>query len=172
MVVYNKNHADINRVAEIKCRYTYKSIQYNIVKSSVAMFITELLYKTLREEEANPELYKFLEDSFMYYDQADQNFVNFHLQFLFKYARYQGIEPIRISNMVHEIESNNFLISIPKKDFEKIDRLIASTYDTNIVLSNSLRRKLLSMIILFYQIHFDQLKELKSFKILMEIFDD
>jgi len=171
MVVYNKNHADINRVAEIKCRHTYKSIYYNVVKSSVALFLTELLYKTLREEEANPELFEFFEDSFRYYDQAEINYMNFHMQFLFKYARYQGIEPIRISNMVHEIESNNFLVSIPRRDFSKIDQLIESAYDSNIVLSNELRRKLLSMIILFYQIHFDHLKELKSFKVLMEIFD-
>jgi DNA repair protein RecO (recombination protein O) len=171
MVVYNKNHADINRVAEVKCRYTYKSIHYNVVKSSVAIFITELLYKTLREEEANPELFEFLEDSFRYYDQAEEHFMNFHIQFLFKYARYQGIEPIRISNMVHEIESNNFLVSIPKKDFDLIDRLIESPYNSKVTVSNELRRKILPMIILFYQIHFDHLKELKSYKVLMEIFN-
>jgi DNA repair protein RecO (recombination protein O) len=171
MIVYNKNHADINRVAEIKCRYSYLSVHYDVLKSTVALFITELLYKTLREEEANPELFRFLEESFMYYDMAEEGFVNFHLQFLFKYARYHGIEPIQIADMVHEIESNNFLVSIPRKDFEKIDQLIESPYTSGINLSNDLRRKLLSMIILFYQIHFDHLKDLKSFKVLMEVFD-
>jgi DNA repair protein RecO (recombination protein O) len=171
MVVYNKYHAEINRVAEIKCRYAYTSLQYNIVKSAVALFITEILYKTLREEETNPELFEFFEDSLIYYDQADKDFTNFHIQFLLKYARYMGIEPIKISDMVHEIESNNFLVSLPRKDFKKIDRLIKSSYDSNIVISNELRRKLLSMIILFYQIHFDHLKELKSYKVLMEVFD-
>lgn len=171
MIVYNKNHVDINRVAEIKCSYTYKSIQYDMVKSSVALFITELLYKTLREEEANPELFEFFEDSFRYYDLANDKFMNFHLQFLFKYARYQGIEPVRISDMVHEIESNNFLISISHKDFDKIDLLIENPYTSYTDISNELRRKLLSMIILFYQIHFDHLKDLKSYKVLMEVFD-
>jgi DNA repair protein RecO (recombination protein O) len=171
MIVYNKNHVDINRVAEIKCRYTYKSIQYDVVKSCVALFITEILYKTLREEEANPELFAFFEDSFRYYDRADDKFTNFHLQFLFKYARYQGIEPVRISDMVHEIESNNFLTSISHKDFDKIDRLIENPYTSYTNISNELRRKLLSMIILFYQIHFDHLKDLKSYKVLLEVFD-
>jgi DNA repair protein RecO (recombination protein O) len=172
MIVYNKPHNEINRIAEIKCRYAFKTLPYNIIKSAVSLFLTELLYKTLREEEANPELFQFIEDSLLHYDQADHDFLNFHLQFLFKYSRYQGIEPVRISDMVHEIESNNFLVSIPRKDFDKINFLIDSPYDKKINLTNDLRRKLLSMIILFYQIHFDHLKELKSHKILTEVFGD
>ena len=69
-----------------------------------------------------------------------------------------------------KIESNNFLVSIPKSSFENIDRLIESNYNAGIIISNDLRKKLLSMIILFYQIHFDQLKEIKSYKVLMEVF--
>lgn len=171
MVVYNKNHADINRISEIKCWHPYMSIPYNVVKSSVALFITEMLYKTLREEEANPELYEFMEESLLIYDDMQEHFMNFHLQFLFKYARYQGIEPLKISDMIHEIESNNYLISLPTSDIGKIDQLIEAPYDSGIVLSNELRRKLLSMIILFYQIHFDHLKELKSYKVLIEFFE-
>ena len=68
-----------------------------------------MLYKTLREEEANPELYNFMEESLLFYDGRKENYMNFHLQFLFKYARYQGIEPLKISDLIHEIESNNFL---------------------------------------------------------------
>ena len=171
MVVYNKNHAEINRISEIKCWHPYKSIPYNVIKSSVALFITEILYKTLREEEANPDLYNFLEESLLFYDDRDENFMNFHIQFLFKYARYQGIEPVKISDLIHEIETNNFLVSISKKDFKDIDRIIESDYFTDIVISNELRRKLITAIILFYQIHFDQLKEIKSYKVLMEVFN-
>ena len=171
MVVYNKNHADINRIAEIKCWHPYKSIPYNVIKSSVALFMTEILYKTLREEEANPELYEFIEESLLFYDIMEGNYMNFHLQFLFKYARYQGIESLKITDMIHEIESNNYLVSLPKSDFRKIDQLIEAPYNSNNTLSNQLRRKLLTMIVLFYQIHFEHLKELKSFKVLMEIFN-
>jgi DNA repair protein RecO (recombination protein O) len=172
LIVYNREFNEINRIAEIKCSYAYKSVPYNIIKSTVAVFVTELLYKTLREEETNPELYRFLEDSLLYFDRVENDFMNFHLQFLFKYARFHGIEPIRISDMVHEIESNNFLVSIPRRDFEKIDHLIESPYDSKIIISNDLRRRILTMIILFYQIHFDHLKDLKSFKVLMEVFGD
>lgn len=172
MVVYNKNHAEINRISEIKCWHPYKSIPYNVIKSSIALFITEMLYKTLREEEGNPELYKFLEESLLFYDNSDVRFMNFHLQFLFKYARFQGIEPMKIADLVHEIESNNFLVSISRKDFKDIDRLIESEYSSEVIISNDLRRKLISAIILFYQIHFDQLKELKSYKVLMEVFSE
>jgi DNA repair protein RecO (recombination protein O) len=112
-----------------------------------------------------------MEESLLFYDNVQEPSMNFHLQFMFKYARYQGIEPLKISDMVHEIESNNYLVSLPESDFRKIDQLIEASYDSDIILSNELRRKILSMIILFYQIHFEHLKELKSFKVLMEIFN-
>ena len=172
MVVYNKPDAGINRIAEMKCQYTYRSIPYIITKSTAVLFMTEMLYKTLREEETNPELFNFLEDSLLFYDGKDSNYTNFHLQFLFKYARYQGIEPLKASDMIHEIESNHFQVSIPRKDYQIVDQLIDSNFEAYIPLPNKLRRKILSMLILFYQVHFDHLKELKSIKVLMEVFEN
>ena len=172
MVVYNKAHAEINRLAEMKCSYAYRSIPYNIIKSTVALFITEILYKTLREEETNPELYNFLEESLMFYDRRDSDYLNFHLQLLLKYAGFHGIRPLSASDMIREIESNNYRVSIPRKDYPRINQLIHSDYHDPVLIMNKLRRKILSMILLFYQVHFDHLKEIKSFKVLLEVFGD
>jgi len=170
MVVYNKRDADINRIVELQSFNTYQSIPYQIVKSSVALFITEILFKTLKEEEENRHLYDFFEQSFQYYDLSKNHYVNFHLQFLFKYAKYLGFEPVKIANMLHEIEAGGFAISLPKEDQTLVDLFIESNYEKPVDITNELRRKLLNILILFYQVHFDNLSEIKSHKVLMEVF--
>lgn len=170
MVVYNKRDSDINRVAELKSVNTYQSIPYQIVKSSVVLFITEILFKTLKEEEVNQRMYEFFEQSFQYYDLSEDDYINFHLQFLFRYAKYLGFEPVKIANMINEIESGGFAVSLPKEDQSLVDLFIESNYEKPVNISNELRRKLLNILILFYQVHFDNLGEIKSHKVLMEVF--
>ena len=135
MVVYNKNHADINRIAEIKCWHPYKSIPYNVIKSSVALFITEILYKTLREEEANPELYNFMEESLLFYDNVQEPSMNFHLQFLFKYARFQGIEPLKTQNHTRKgpgKENNGKRLKPDKTDLFQYERNLYGRPDAKV----------------------------------------
>ena len=57
------------------------------------MFISELLYKTLKEEEANPALFDFLINAIQLLDIKDEGIQNFHLVFLLHYMKYLGIYP-------------------------------------------------------------------------------
>ena len=60
LVVYHREHANINRIKELKCFHPYQTIQSDIVKSSVAMFVGEVLYKTLRNESHPQPLGEFI----------------------------------------------------------------------------------------------------------------
>src|SRR4051812_40998701 len=54
LVVYHKEKSDnVRRISEIKCYNPFNTLPYNVVKSSLALFVTEILGKTLKEEEAN-----------------------------------------------------------------------------------------------------------------------
>ena len=53
MVVYHNKRKEIHRIGEIKCSYIVQTIPYNIKKTSIALFLTELLNQTLREEGEN-----------------------------------------------------------------------------------------------------------------------
>jgi DNA repair protein RecO (recombination protein O) len=49
LVVYHNSKKEINRISELKPGFTFHSIPFNIKKMAIALFITELLGKTLKE---------------------------------------------------------------------------------------------------------------------------
>ena len=50
------------RISEAKSAYPFKETPYNIYKSSIALFLAEVLCKVLKEEEENVPLFDFLEE--------------------------------------------------------------------------------------------------------------
>jgi DNA repair protein RecO (recombination protein O) len=168
MIVYNKPNAEINRIAELKCAYPYHSIPFDVVKSTVCLFLTEILYKILREEEPNRELFDFMAESFIYFDTATHDYANFHLQFLTRLTRFLGISPVNIEGLIQETQS---IGTIPEEEKLLFDRLIQQNFSEPVRMDNRKRGKFLTMIMHFYQHHFDHLNEIKSYRILKEVFD-
>jgi DNA repair protein RecO (recombination protein O) len=53
MEVYIKHTRDLQRIKEIRLHENFSSIPYNPVKNAVALFVAEILYRTLQEQESN-----------------------------------------------------------------------------------------------------------------------
>src|SRR2546430_2069454 len=53
LVVYHKERSGLKRVADAKNNPVLKSIPFDVRKSSVVLFLNEVLYKSVKEEEAN-----------------------------------------------------------------------------------------------------------------------
>ena len=93
LVVYHKEKHSLQSVKEIHLAHPYQTIPFDIRKSAVALFINELVYKTIREEEANPDLFDFLWSSCLQLDLTDEPVSSFHLIFSLTFSRYLGIFP-------------------------------------------------------------------------------
>ncbi len=50
LVVYKKKNSGINRISEVRCSQPLKTIPYEITKSSQGVFLSELLYKCIKED--------------------------------------------------------------------------------------------------------------------------
>ena len=92
LVVYHNKRKEINRISEIKCSINSQTIPFNIKKTSIALFLTELLNKTLHEEEENTQLFEFLNESIRILDSLSEKYENFHLHFMLLLSRYLGIK--------------------------------------------------------------------------------
>jgi DNA repair protein RecO (recombination protein O) len=90
MVVYYKENASIKRIKEVKCLHPYQTLQTDIRKSSIAMFINELLNKAVKEENHAQELFEFLLQSLIFLDDQKTDFENFHLMLLLKLSKFLG----------------------------------------------------------------------------------
>ena len=93
LVVYHKEKQSLQSVREVRLAKPYKTIPFDIRKSSVVLFINELLYKAIREEEPNPELFGFLWQTCLRLDETEESVADFHLCFAVHLMRFLGIFP-------------------------------------------------------------------------------
>jgi len=82
MEVYHKTTRDLQRVKELQHAYIFNSLPYDLKKSTLALFIAEILYQTLREQEPNPELFNYLYHSIQMLDIKNEGLTTFHIYFL------------------------------------------------------------------------------------------
>ncbi|RYD89889.1 MAG: DNA repair protein RecO, partial [Sphingobacteriales bacterium] len=93
LVAYDTRKGSINRLSEYRCEHHFHKIPYDIRKSSIIIFLSEILSRSVREEEPNPMLYTFLHDAILGFDEMEDGFENFHLFFLLQLSWYLGFGP-------------------------------------------------------------------------------
>ena len=170
MVVYHKKKDDtVHRISEMKCYAPFQSLPYDVAKSSLALFVTEILGKTLREEETNESLFEFLEHSVLYLDDATTDFENFHIQFLMQFASFLGFGIEAVDELDRELKSNHYP-QIPDRIEENATKqLLMNGYGVLTQLDRQRRISILEKILFFYKIHMDSLGEIRSLEVLKEV---
>lgn len=162
LIVYHRQHANIERIKELRCLYPYQSLTADIKKSTIAMFITELLNKTVKDESHTQEMYAFLSDSLMAIDGLTTNYENSHLVLMVKLSRYLGFG----AQYVNEVLGGR----ITDEETEKLFKVILqSNYDQPIIMSNLQRRSVLDLLLKYYAEHIENFGELKSVQVLRDV---
>ena len=85
--------ATIYKVREAKSHYPFSSLPYDPYKSAIALFLSEFLYRAVREEDENRPLFAYLRYSIIWLDECRSGFANFHLVFLMRLSRFLGLYP-------------------------------------------------------------------------------
>ncbi|PWK17825.1 DNA replication and repair protein RecO [Arcicella aurantiaca] len=168
LVIYHKEGKGIQRISEIKCNAPFQTIPFDIYKSSIALFITEILSKSLHEETTNPHLFHFLHNSILWLDGTEEHFENFHLQFLLRLGTYLGFSPENAHEISHELNLHNLPVLTKVLEYQ-LDVLMNTQYDKAPKIDRFSRNQLLDSIILFYRLHVDTLTEVKSLGVLHEV---
>jgi DNA repair protein RecO (recombination protein O) len=162
LIVYHREHANIERIKEVRCFYPYQSLLSDVRKSTIAMFLMELLNKTVKDESHTKEMFEFLSDSLMAIDSLSENFENSHLIFMLKLSRYLGFG----AHFVNEVLGGR----LADEEAEKILKiLIQANYDHPVVIKNTLRRDLLDLLLKFYADHLENMGEMKSVQVLRDV---
>lgn len=167
MVVYYKKNANLNRLSELKCPHPQRSIAMDIRKSSIAIFVGEMLYKLLKEEVEDEALFSFLWQSIQVLENQQENFSNFHLQFILKLSRYLGFLPAGGKDIFDQIQGPD--ASLVGHEVESLNYLLENNYQSFLPLSGKNRNYLLEVILKYYRYHIDSLGEIKSVQVLQEI---
>jgi len=181
LVVYETPGRNMQNTKEIKFDYIYSNLLYDIKKSSILIFLNELIYKSIKEEEPNAQLFQYVYHSLIYLDEMDRNFQNFHLVFMLQLSRYLGFSP-----------SDNFTNQLQSFDMQEGDYTVSkiheslviqppytqlfyslsknSTFGADLKITIEERQVLTKKILEYYQIHSPGFMEMKSLDVLSEVF--
>jgi len=168
--VYHKSKEQtLHRLAEVKCSVPFRSLPFDFVKSSIGLFITELLVKTLREEEANQPLFDFLNDSILYLENTPDHYENFHLQFLAQMTFYLGFGAENVKEIEQQLTENLYPHTFDTPTRDALQTFLLAPYSTRATLDRTRRNQLLDALIFYYKIHLEGLGEVKSLDVLREL---
>lgn len=178
MVVYHKANTNIQRVSEVRQTPVFKTIPYNIIKSSIVIFLNEVLYKSIRQQAADESLFDYIFNTIAWFDETEELNPNFHLSFLLKLTRFLGFYPNdkrRSDQIYFDLHEGEFVSRQPiHLNFLELNDALRfiSLFNTplekiiEIKFSNEQRRFLLDKILVFYTLHTASFGEVQSHKIL------
>jgi len=161
LVVYHREHANIERIKEIRCLYPYTTLTTDVKKLTIAMFIQELLNKVVKHESHALEMFEFLYDSLRTLDMLEKEYENFHLIFMIRLARHLGFGAQQPQDLI----GNRIASDEIEADLKK---LLVVDYNASWSVSNAARREMLDLLAAFYNDHTD-LGEIKSLQVLREV---
>ncbi|UFH36132.1 DNA repair protein RecO [Flavobacterium acetivorans] len=173
----HKNKGTLENFKEIKIAAPFHSIHSDIYKSTIVMFISEILHHSIHEEEKNEPLFTFLETALDWLDNHDE-MANFHLILLLEITKYLGFYP-DISDMdmpFFEMTEGVFtpfhaLSSLTEHETNLFKKLIGLKFETDQKTFHVIERQIvLKILIDYYSVHLDGFKKPKSLEVLKEVF--
>lgn len=176
MVVYTSRGGGLTRISEYKCAYPFSTIPFDIRKSSMLLFLSEVVARTIKEEEENQPLFIFLYNAILAFDTEEENFGNFHLVFLLQLSHHLGFGPSSGTEIVEQVAFSSNAQSatsappvLALQAYETFFEDLLKSPDKAVIPNGRIRRELLAVIIRYYQLHVDKLGEIKSLSILSEV---
>jgi DNA repair protein RecO (recombination protein O) len=182
MDVFHSPGKEIQRIKDARMEYQFAELPFDPVKNSLALFISELLFRSLRQTEPDENLFLFLENSIQQLDCCKTGIGNFHLVFLIKLTRYLGFEPYSeeinekyfdLMNGVFQAEKTlhpHFLLPEVTSDFVVLLNVDYSNMD-KLILTREKRTNLLKGLVEYYRLHIPEFHGLQSLAVLQSLFD-
>ena len=179
MVVNHNTKGKLNFIKEVKLTQAYNTIPFNVVKQTIVLFLSEILSKSLQEEEKNEQLFEYLSTSLIWLDTHDQT-SNFHLLFLLKLTKHLGFYPEKgtennpyfnlAEGCFFNVKPINYPISDENLTFLK--QLLGINFEGLHTLEfNALsRQSFLDMLIQYFELHLPGFNKPKSLAILKSVF--
>lgn len=182
MVVYQREHKNLQRIKEFSPDRIYQKIPSDIKRGTIGLFITEVINKSVIEETENEDLFEFLYDSLLALDTCSP-VANFHLYFLLELSQHLGFYPQRGQpDYEHYFDMNEgaFVNERPVHpnivEPQPASLMLALMDATNVegalkIKTNyQVRKVVLGDLLRYFEMHLDHFKNIRSHLILDAVF--
>ena len=183
MEVHHNSLKQMQFIREYQWSHIYERVLFDVVRNAVALYVIELLQHSLKQPEANPELFYLIEDTLKEIDKGNGTFVaNLPLYFILHLASELGFQvqgKYSAATPVLDLKEGFYIKEIPLHPYYLIDsdakitsRIInIKKYQEleGIFIDKVKRRQLLEAYQQYMKLHIADFGEIRSLSILQEI---
>lgn len=177
---YRNEKGGLQKLKEANLLYPLHNIRMDIVKSSIALFVAELLGQVLREEHGDKQLFAYIEHSIHLLDQLEEGTANFHIMFMLELSRFLGFFPqenYSSSCSLFDMQNGCFVqkqapASLPAHTSQLIGLLQRHSMRNigELQINHMQRASLLSSMLDYYRWHIHGMGDMHSVEVLASVF--
>ena len=180
--VGNPKKTTLGYMKDVQLKTVYHSLPFVMNKSAIVMYVSELLSKTLTEQEKNEPLYDFIEQSLLWLDLVEADYANFPLYFTLELTRHLGFYPKLnyVQDFCFDMMEGQFAHDYPVHPYyfdhanaALLSRFLDAGIDEacRLPLNVVQRREMLDGIITFMRLHAPVMKGFKSHEVLKTVLE-
>lgn len=180
MVAYHQDRQKIHRIKEVRPEYIWQSIPFDMHKSSVITCLAEVCSKCITTADPHPELFQFLHESLIKYDEPGSDDRDFLIRFLVSLSQYLGfgleVPESEVEGLFFDLLEGHIVQIRPlhhylmtMDDLFNLKRIMECGEAQRAEVPLEVRRRIVDQLILYYQLHVESLREVHSLKILREL---
>lgn len=172
---------ELDRLKEVTLATPLQSLPFDVRKSTIALFMAEVLYRLIREVEPNSPLFDYVYNSVVALDALEEGIPNFHLWFLVGLSRHLGFYPSGewSEGDIFDIEAGDFSPIVPRSGLyigvdntrllHQLMEITPSELGT-LGLSRTQRKDFIAALLAYFGYHLDTIHKISSLRILSEVF--
>ena len=145
----------------LTARHPLLGIRSNVFKNSMTMFMSEVLYRVIKEGAAEQGLYEWCERNILLLDAVQNDFSNFHLRFLLELTVALGFSP----------ESRD-LQPFVGDHYPTVERFMQTSLAESMLipLNGSVRNEIAEEILRYIEFHTESSVNINSLKVLRDLY--
>ena len=142
-------------------RHPLLGIRNNIYKNTMTMFLSEVIYRTIKEGAQEHDLFEWCRGQILLLSAMESDFSNFHIRFLLELSVALGFSP-ETSDLMPFVEENYTIVS---------QFMTASFAESMLIpLSGQVRNKICEDVLRYIEYHTESTLTVNSLKVLRELF--
>ena len=159
--IQESNKSDLFTARNIVARHSLLGIRNNIFKNSMTMFLSEVLYRTVKDGAKEEGLFEWCERNILLLDAIQNDFSNFHLRFLLELTVALGFSP----------ESRD-LQPFVGDHYPTVERFMQTSFAESMLipLNGSVRNEIAEEILRYIEFHTESSVNINSLKVLRDLY--
>ena len=159
--VVESSKSNLYTARNLSARHPLMGIRSSVFKNTMTMFMSEVLYRVVKDGVNEPGLYDWCEKNILLLDAVQADFSNFHLRFLLELAVALGFAP----------ESRD-LQPFVGDNFNVVESLMHGSFAETMLIpmTGSQRSEVAEQILRYIEYHTDSTLRINSLKVLRELF--